>query len=55
MEGNTLMFEMRKLVFQLLRRGDSISQIISWQEALMDELLTMKDYAKAIEEADRAP
>jgi cytochrome c-type biogenesis protein CcmH/NrfF len=55
MEGNTLMDEMRKLIFQLLRRGESISQILKWQTALEEELLTMKDYAKAIEEADRAP
>lgn len=49
------MDEMRKLIFQLLRRGESITQILHWQTELKEELLTMKDYAKAIEEADKAP
>ena len=55
MEGNTLMDEMRKLVFQLLRRGESIAQILKWQEDLEKELLTMKDYVQAMQEADFAP
>ena len=55
MEGNTLMDEMRKLIFQLLRRGESISQILHWQTELEKELLTMKDYVKAMQEADFAP
>jgi hypothetical protein len=55
MEGNTLMDEMRKLIFQLLRRGESITQILHWQTELKEELLTMKDYVKAMQEADFAP
>ena len=49
------MDEMRKLIFQLLRRGESISQILHWQTELEKELLTMKDYVKAMQEADFAP
>jgi Na+-transporting NADH:ubiquinone oxidoreductase subunit NqrF len=49
------MDEMRKLIFQMLRRGESISQIIFWQEVLKDELLIMEDYNKAMKEADFAP
>jgi hypothetical protein len=55
MEGNTLMDELRKLVFLQLRTGVSITQIINNFQRIEQELLTMKDYAKAIEEADRAP
>lgn len=49
------MDEMRKLIFQLLRRGESITQILQWQTELKEELLTMKDYVKAMQEADFAP
>jgi hypothetical protein len=55
MEGNSLMDELRKTVFQLLRRGESIMQILYYFQRLEEELLTMNGYAKAIEEADRAP
>jgi hypothetical protein len=55
MEGNPLMDELRKFVFSQLRTGVSITEIISNFQRIEDELLTMKDYAKAIEEADRAP
>ena len=55
MEGNTLMDELRKIVFQKLRRGEPIAQILYWFEAIEQELITMKDYVKAIEEADKAP
>jgi cytochrome c-type biogenesis protein CcmH/NrfF len=55
MEGNTLMNEMRQLVFKLLRQGESITQILQWQDQLKEELLTMKDYVKAMQEADFAP
>lgn len=49
------MDELRKVVFQMLRRGESITQILMWQDTLKDELLTMKDYVKAMQEADFAP
>ena len=49
------MDELRKLVFLQLRTGVSITQIINNFQHIEQELLTMKDYAKAIEEADRAP
>lgn len=49
------MNDMRKLIFQLLRQGESISQILQWQDTLKQELLTMKDYVKAMQEADFAP
>jgi len=55
MEGNPLMDEMRKLVFKLLRQGESVTQILEWQTQLKEELLTMKDYVQAIKDADFAP
>jgi hypothetical protein len=54
-EGKILMDELRKTVFQMLRRGEPIMQILYYFQRLEEELITMKDYAKAIEEADRAP
>jgi uncharacterized protein (DUF433 family) len=55
MEGNSLMEQLRKYVFQQLRSGVSITEILDNFNKVGLELLTMKDYAKAIEEADRAP
>lgn len=49
------MNDMRKLIFQLLRQGESITQILQWQDQLKTELLTMKDYVTAMQEADFAP
>jgi hypothetical protein len=55
MEGNTLMDELRKVVFWQLRTGVSITEVISNFQRIEQELMTMKDYAKAIEESNRAP
>jgi cytochrome c-type biogenesis protein CcmH/NrfF len=55
MEGNTLMDELKQVVFSQLRRGESMSQVLKWFAEIEKELLTMKDYAKAMEEAHRAP
>lgn len=49
------MDEIRQLVFQQLRRGESIMQILYWFQAIEEELIKMKDYAKAMEEAHKAP
>ncbi len=49
------MFEMKQVVFKLLRQGVSMSQIITTMEELKQELLTMEDYAKAIRDADFRP
>lgn len=49
------MDEMRQLIFKLLRQGVSIAEILNWQDTLKQELLTMKDYVKAMQEADFAP
>jgi len=54
-EGNTVMDEMRKVIFKLLRQGESVTQILEWQTQLKEELLTMKDYVQAIKDADFAP
>ena len=55
MEGNTLMDELKKVVFLQLRTGVSIQQILNYFKQIENELMTMKDYAKAMEEAHRAP
>ena len=55
MEGNTLMDELKKVVFLQLRKGVSIQQILNHFKQIENELMTMKDYAKAMEEAHRAP
>jgi hypothetical protein len=55
MEGNTLMDELKQVVFQQLRRGESIMQILMWFQRVEEELIAMKDYAKAMEEADFHP
>jgi hypothetical protein len=49
------MDEIRKLVFQELRKGESIMQILYYFQRIEEELITMKDYAKAMEEAHKAP
>jgi hypothetical protein len=54
-KGNGLMDELRKLIFQQLRCGESIMQILYNFQKIEEELITMKDYAKAMEEAHRAP
>ena len=55
MEGNALMDELKQTVFEHLRRGESIMQILYWFQKLEEELINMKDYAKAMEEAHKAP
>jgi hypothetical protein len=55
MEGNSLMDELKKVVFSQLRRGESMSQVLLWLGQISSELLTLKDYVKAIEEVNRAP
>jgi len=54
-EGNTLMDELRKVVFLQLRTGVSITEILFNFQRIEEELITMKDYARAMEEAHRAP
>jgi hypothetical protein len=49
------MDQLRKYVFQQLRCGVSIAEILSYFTKVEEELLTMKDYAKAIDEAHKAP
>jgi hypothetical protein len=49
------MDELRKVVFQELRKGESIMQILYYFQRIEEELITMKDYAKAMEEAHKAP
>lgn len=55
MEGHTLMDDIRNLVFQKLRSGESIISILYAFQKIEEELITMKDYAKAMEEALKAP
>jgi hypothetical protein len=55
MEGNTLMDEIRQIIFQQLRSGVSIMQILCCFQKIEEELITMKDYAKAMEEAHKSP
>jgi uncharacterized protein (DUF433 family) len=55
MEGDSLMDELRRVVFQELRKGVSIQQILNHFKEIENELMTMKDYAKAMEEAHKAP
>ena len=50
-----MMDELKQVVFLQLRRGKGIAAILNDFKKIEEELLTMKDYAKAIEEADRAP
>ena len=49
------MDELRKTVFEQLRRGESIMQVLYYFQRIEEELITMKDYAKAMEEAHKAP
>jgi uncharacterized protein (DUF433 family) len=49
------MDELRKVVFLQLRTGVSITEILYHFQRIEEELITMKDYAKAMEEANRAP
>lgn len=49
------MDELRKIVFLQLRTGVSITEILNNFQSIESELLTMKDYIQAIEEAHRAP
>ena len=49
------MDELRQAVFEQLRRGESIMQVLYWFQSLEQELITMKDYAKAMEEAHKSP
>lgn len=49
------MDELKKIVFLQLRTGVSITEILNNFQRMEQELLTMKDYAKAIEEAHKAP
>jgi hypothetical protein len=49
------MDELRQAVFQQLRRGESIMQVLYYFQRIEEELITMKDYAKAMEEAHKAP
>jgi hypothetical protein len=49
------MEDLKKIVFLQLRCGTSLSEILSNLQKLEAELLTMKDYAKAMEEALKAP
>ena len=49
------MEQLRQYVFQQLRCGVSIAEILDSFNKVGLELLTMKDYAKAMEESDRAP
>lgn len=55
MEGNPLMDELKQVVFSQLRRGESMSQVLLWLGQISTELLTMKDYAKAIEDSKYRP
>jgi len=49
------MDELKQIVFLQLRTGVSITEILNNFQRIEQELLTMKDYAKAMEEAKRAP
>lgn len=49
------MDELKKIVFLQLRTGVSITEILDNFNKLGLELLTMKDYVQAIEEAHKAP
>ena len=49
------MNELKQVVFSQLRRGESMSQVLLWLGQISSELLTMKDYAKAIEESNHRP
>jgi hypothetical protein len=49
------MEDLKKIVFLQLRCGTSLSEILTNLQKLEKELLTMKDYAKAMEEAHKAP
>ena len=49
------MDELKKIVFLQLRTGVSITEILNNFQRMEQELLTMKDYAKAMEEAHKAP
>lgn len=49
------MDDLKKIVFLQLRCGVSLSEIIDNINKLETELITMKDYAKAMEEAHKSP
>ena len=49
------MEELKKIVFLQLRTGVSITEILYNFQRIEEELLIMKDYAKAMEEAHKAP
>lgn len=49
------MDKMRQVVFELIRQGVSITEILENQTKLKNELLTMKDYVQAMQDADFAP
>jgi hypothetical protein len=49
------MDELKQVVFSQLRRGESLHQVLKWFDQIEAELLTMKDYAKAMEEAHKSP
>lgn len=55
MEGNTLMDEIRNVVLEKLRKGESVISIKEDLLNVMNELKSMEVYIKAIQDADFAP
>jgi hypothetical protein len=55
MEGNTLMDEIRDVVLQKLRKGESFLQIKQDLMEVINELKSMEVYIRAVQDADFAP
>jgi len=55
MEGNTLMDEIKDVVVQKLRKGESFMQIKQELMEVINELKSMEVYIRAIQDADFAP